>query len=91
MKRNGTAPVLFTDGSWAETGTTGYVVTWKKGETWKGVKAHMGWGQEAYDAECAAIVRALRTAATKNQTLGSVTFTVFTGHLEDVIGRLGTR
>jgi len=30
-------------------------------------------GQETYDAECAAIMRALRTAAARIQTLGSVT------------------
>jgi len=62
---------MFTDGSRLEHGATGHAVTWK------GHKTHMGWGQEAYDAECAAIVRALRVAATKNRTLGTVT--IFTG------------
>jgi len=33
----------------------------------------MGWGQEAYDAECAAPARALQVAATRNHTLGLVT------------------
>jgi len=33
----------------------------------------MGWGQEAYDAECTAIARALHVAATRNHTLGTVT------------------
>jgi len=33
----------FTDGS-------RLAVTWMKGNTWEGYKTHMGWGQEAYDA-----------------------------------------
>ena len=37
---------IFTDGSRLENGATGYAVTWKKCLTWKGHKAHMGWGQE---------------------------------------------
>jgi len=41
-------------------GATGYA---KKGDIGNGHKTHMGWGQEAYDVECAAIVRALRVAA----------------------------
>jgi len=39
----------------------------------EGHKTHMGWGQEAYDAECAAIARALHVAAARNHTLGTVT------------------
>jgi len=46
---------IFTDGSRLENGATGHAVTWKKGLTWEGHKTHMGWGQEAFDAECAAI------------------------------------
>jgi len=41
---------IFTDGSRLENEATGYAVTCKKGLTWKGHKTHMGWGQEAYDA-----------------------------------------
>jgi len=37
---------IFTDGSRLENGATGYAVAWKKGDTWKGHKTHMGWGQE---------------------------------------------
>ena len=33
----------------------------------------MGWGQEAYDAECAAIARALQVAATRSHVIGAVT------------------
>jgi len=45
---------IFTDGSQLENGATGYAVAWKYGHTWKGHKTHLGWGQGAYDAECAA-------------------------------------
>jgi len=63
----------FTDGPRLENGATGYAVAWKKGQTWKCHKTHMGWGQEAYDAECVALARALQVAATRNHTLGLVT------------------
>jgi len=33
----------------------------------------MGWGQEAYDAECAAIARALQVAANRSHVIGAVT------------------
>jgi len=55
--------VLFTDGSRLESGATGYGVVWKDGEQWAGVKTHMGYNQEAFDAECAALARALEVAA----------------------------
>jgi len=61
---------IFTDGSRLENGATGYAVAWKKGDTWKGHKTHMGWCQEAYDA---AIARALPVAASRNHALGTVT------------------
>ena len=64
---------IFTDGSKLENGATGYAVAWKKGDTWKGHETHMGCGQEAYDAECAAIARALRVAASRNHALSTVT------------------
>ena len=41
----------------------GYAVAWRKGQSWAGRKSHMGYYQEAYDAECAAIGRALDVAA----------------------------
>ena len=34
--------------------------------TWKGVKTQMGYNQEAYDAECAALARALQAASQWN-------------------------
>jgi len=45
-----------------------------KGRRWVGRKVHMGYFQEAYDAECAAIARALAVAAkqAKRHKLGRV-------------------
>ena len=34
--------VMFTDGSRLYNGATGYAVVWKNGQTWKGIKTHMG-------------------------------------------------
>ena len=47
---------------------------WRKGRRWAGRKVHMGFFQEAYDAECAAIARALAVAAerAKGHKLGTV-------------------
>ena len=52
---------MFTDGSRLDDGATGYAVVWRNGQTWDGVRAHMGYNQEAYDAECAALARALES------------------------------
>jgi len=49
---------MFTDGSRLDGGAAGYAVVWMTGQTWKGIRTHMGYHQEAYDAECAAIARA---------------------------------
>jgi ribonuclease HI len=59
---------MFTDGSRLENGKVGYAVVWQKGRSWAGVKSHMGDNQEANDAECAALARALEEA-TKRQTV----------------------
>ena len=66
---------MYTDGSRNEEGAAGYSVVWRKGQSWKGLKVHMGYNQEAYDAECAAIARALETATfrAKRHKLGAVT------------------
>ena len=58
---------MFTDGSRLDDGATGYAVAWQSGRSWVGIKNHMGHNQEAYDAECAALARALEEAA-KRQT-----------------------
>jgi hypothetical protein len=54
---------LVTDGSRLNSRASGYAVAWQNGEGWVGVKTHMGYNQEAYDAECAALSRALGVAA----------------------------
>ena len=64
---------MFTDGSRLDDGAAGYAVTWKSGSTWKGIKTHMGYNQEAYDAECAALARALEEVSRRNTTLERVT------------------
>jgi len=65
--------VMFTDGSRMEDGAAGYAVAWKNGQTWKGIKTHMGYNQEAYDAECAALARALEEASRRNMPPERVT------------------
>jgi len=65
--------VMFTDGSRLENEAAGYAVAWKSGQTWEGIKTHMGFNQEAYDAECAALARALKTAAEIAPTPSHVT------------------
>ena len=52
---------MFTDGSRLDDRATGYAVVWKNGQTWEGTKTHMGYNREAYDAECAALARALES------------------------------
>ena len=66
---------MFTDGSRLDDGAVGYAVVWKNpnGLSWKGIKTHMGFNQEAYDAECAALARALGEAARRNTTPERVT------------------
>jgi len=55
--------VRFTDGSQQVEGTVGYAMAWKDGHSWKGIKTHMGYNQEAFDAECVALAQALETTA----------------------------
>jgi len=52
---------MFTDGSRMEDGAAGFAVVWKNGQIWEGVKAHMGYNQVAYDAECTALACALES------------------------------
>jgi len=54
---------MFADGSRLDSGAAGYAVVWKNGQTWKGIKTHMGYNQEAYDAECTTLTRALESAS----------------------------
>ena len=64
---------MFTDGSLLDDGASGYAVVWKNGLSWKGIKTHMGYNQEAYDAECAALARALEAAWRRATTPERVT------------------
>jgi ribonuclease HI len=64
------------DGSRLDSGATGYAVVWQNGQSWVGTKNHMGYNQEAYDAECAALASALEEAA-KRQTVPELV-TIFT-------------
>jgi len=64
---------MFTDGSRMEDGAAGYSVVWKNGQSWAGIKTLMGYNQEAYDAECAALARALESASRRNMTPEGVT------------------
>jgi len=65
--------VMFTDGSWLENESARYAVAWKNGQTWEGIKIHMGFNQDAYDAECAALAHALKTAAEIAPTPSNIT------------------
>jgi len=65
--------VMFTDGSRLESEAAGYAVAWQNGQTWEGIKTHMGYNQEAYDTECAALERALETATRRVPTPSHVT------------------
>jgi len=53
---------MFTHRSQLEHKAVGYAVAWKSGQTWEGIKTHMGFNQEAFDAECAALAYALQMA-----------------------------
>jgi len=78
---------IFTDGSRIDSGAAGYAVVWKEGEEWAGVKAHIGFNQEAFDAECAALARALEVAAKRRLVPERVT--VFTD-AQAAIARIGS-
>jgi len=64
---------MFTDRSQLEEGAAGYAVVWRNGQTWKGIKTHMGYNQEAFDTECAALARALESASRRNTTPERIT------------------
>ena len=64
---------MFTDGSRLDSGAAGYAVTWQKGANLVGIKAHMGYNQKAYDAECAALARGQKEAKQRQPTPEAVT------------------
>jgi ribonuclease HI len=59
---------MFTDGSRHDSGEAAYAVVWQNGQSWVGIRNHMGYNKEAYDAECTALARALEDV-TKRQTV----------------------
>ena len=71
--------VMFTDGSRLEDGAAGYAVVGVDCQSRVGVTTHMGYNQEAYDAECVALARALEWASRRRTTPERVT--VFTDAL----------
>jgi ribonuclease HI len=60
-ERPGSGLTKFTDRPRLDSGAAGYAATWQNGQHWVGIKTHMGYNQEAYDAERAAFARALET------------------------------
>jgi len=80
---------MFTDGSRLEDGAAGYAVSWKNGQTWKGIKTHMGYNQEAFDAECAALARALESASRRNTIPDQIT--IFTDARAEILLQYLTR
>ena len=46
---------MLTDRPRFDSGAAGYSVVWQNGQCWVGLKTHMGYNQEAYDAEIAAL------------------------------------
>jgi len=62
-------------------------VAWKNGLSWKGIKTHLGFNQEAFDAECNALARALESAARRNTVPERIT--IFT-EAQAAIRRMAT-
>jgi ribonuclease HI len=64
---------MYTDGSRTQSGAVGYSVVWRKAQRWVGIKSHMGYNQEAFDAESATLARALEVAARRRTPPAKVT------------------
>jgi hypothetical protein len=64
---------IFTDESRADNGAVGYAVVWPKEGRWVGIKNRMGFNQEAFDAACATLARALEVAARRRVAPEKVT------------------
>jgi len=78
---------MFADGSRLDDRAAGYAAVWKNGQSWVGVNTHMGYNQEAYDAECAAPARALESGSRRQTTPEWVT--IFTD-AQATIGRMAS-
>jgi len=63
---------MFTNGSRLDDGAAGYAEVWKNGQSWVGIKTHMGYNPDVYDAKCAALARALESASRMQTTLERV-------------------
>jgi ribonuclease HI len=63
---------MFMDGSRLDSGAARYAVAWQNGSR-VGIKTHTVYNQEGYDAECAALARALEEAAKRQTTPERVT------------------
>jgi diaminopimelate decarboxylase len=61
---------MLTDGLRLDSGAARYAVARQNTQNWVGIKTHMGYNQEAYDAECAALARALEVAARRGGNIG---------------------
>ena len=83
---------IFTDGSKLGSGAAGYWVAWRAGDWWVGVNVHMGYKREAFDAECAALARALEVAARRRLAPKGVTIPTDTqaAMARNRIGRTGS-
>jgi len=64
---------MFADGSRLDDGATSYAVVQKNGQSWVGIKTHMGFKQEACGAERAALARALESASRRQMAPERVT------------------
>ena len=73
LKRRRPRLTIFMNGSRLENGAAGYVVVWKNGQSWMGIKIHMGHNQKAYNAECTALTGVLESASRRQTVPGQVT------------------
>jgi len=48
----------------------GFSVVWRNGQSRVGIETHMGHSQQAYDAECTALTRALESASRRQTAPG---------------------
>jgi len=69
-----------TDGSWLDDGAAAYAVVGKNGLTWKGIKPHMNFNQEAFDAECATLAHVAACASLEIVTVAGSGFFINSAH-----------
>jgi len=76
-EKNRPGLTMFTDGSRPGDEAAGHSVVWQNGQTWVGIKTHMGYNEETYGEERATLATALETASRRQTTPERVT--IFTG------------